>query len=212
MSSTWRDCPQHDGATESSWLSAASGVITNGRYCGQTGCQQRASLNTATSDVHVWQCRPNSALISCFNPCVRLQDTALGDRSFAKRQILRYDHGYAVESLPAPLASVPLPAATSEATAAARPAEGLARPDCDADRSVPRWVANDRKVRGIGGRLHSVCMLSSQDVTMACRNRGWATCVCYTSASPDLLTVFRASNSKLLPLKCKCRGIAFISG
>ena len=88
------------------------------------------------------------------------QNTAFGDRSFAKRQILRYDHGYAVESLPAQLSSVPLPlpvaarqptAAAPPAESTAAPAESTAPPAWEADRSVPRWVANDRKVRSAGG-------------------------------------------------------------
>ena len=68
----------------------------------------------------------------------------LGDRSFAKRQILRFDHGYAIESLPAQPA-LPQPAAIAQ-LADVVPFEEAAAP-AETHHGVPSWVANDRKVQ-----------------------------------------------------------------
>ena len=69
----------------------------------------------------------------------------LGDRSFAKRQILSFDHGYAIESLPAAQPALPRPATVAQLADAA-PAEDVAAPK-ESGHSVPSWVANDRKVQ-----------------------------------------------------------------
>ncbi len=86
----------------------------------------------------------------------------LGTRSFAKRQILRYDHGYAVESLPVPATAAALNAAAREPTARALPAEDYAKPGHETESSsVPRWVANDRKVRGTAA-CRMLCLASTR--------------------------------------------------
>ncbi len=107
-------------------------------------------------------------LISSSSPAGRTQDTVLGTRSFAKRQILRYDHGYAVESLPVPATAAALNAAAREQTARALPAEDLAKPVHETDNSsVPRWVANDRKVHGTAApRL--LCLASTRGMALVC--------------------------------------------
>ncbi len=74
----------------------------------------------------------------------------LGDRSFAKRQILRFDHGYAIESLPAAQPALPRPATVAQLADVA-PAEDVAAAR-ESGHGVPSWVANDSKVQA-----HAYC-------------------------------------------------------
>ena len=146
------DCGHHDGAAKPARIPSAPGTLTLG------GTAVRLAVSSVTrltlTRKHVVRDRMTViALISCLSSACGTQDTVLGTRSFAKRQILRYDHGYAVESLPTPATAVALHAAAREPTARAPALEDEAKPSHETDHSVPRWVANDRKVRDIAWLL-----------------------------------------------------------